>query len=62
MIILPEKVYWTYDEQEAKAFKRYLEEQGETVRLEPIAEEFRKIDDDRPVKTKWYIKVGKALY
>ena len=56
------KVYWTYDEQEAKEFKRYLETTtGQKVTLTPIAEEFRRFGDDRPVKVKWYVKVGEII-
>lgn len=50
------KNYFTYDRQEAEDFKKYLEAQGRKVRIVPIAEEFRKISDTRPVKTKYYIQ------
>lgn len=50
------KDYFTYDRQEAEDFKKYLEAQGRKVRIAPIAEDFRKIGDTRPVKTKYYIK------
>ena len=56
------KAYWTYDEQQAIAFKHYLEETtGQKVTVTPVAEEFRKVGDDRPVKVKWYVKVGELL-
>lgn len=50
------KNYFTYDRQEAEDFKQYLEAQGRKVRIVPIAEDFRKIGDNRPVKTKYYIQ------
>lgn len=50
------KNYFTYDRQEAENFKKYLEAQGRKVKIIPIAEDFRKIGDNRPAKTKYYIQ------
>lgn len=49
-------LYYTYDEQEAQELKQYFEKQGYNVVIIPIADEFRKFGDPRPVKVKYFIR------
>lgn len=50
-------LYYTYDEQEAQKMKQYFEKRGYNVIIIPIADEFRKFGDPRPVKTKYFIRI-----
>ena len=52
------KILYTYNKNEADKIAKYFENKGETVSILPIAEEFRKVGDARPVKIKYYIKIG----
>ena len=50
----------TYDKEEAEAFAEYMRNKGASIKIVPIAEEFRRYDDPRPVKTKYYIQILQA--
>ena len=47
---------YTYNKQEFEDIKKFFEAQGVKVCIVPIADEFRKVGDTRPVKTKYYIQ------
>lgn len=51
------KTWYIYDEQEARALAEHLKSQGASVDLIPIADEFRRFGDTRPVKVKWLVVV-----
>ena len=50
----------TYDKAEAEAFAEYMRSKGASIKIVPIAEEFRRYDDPRPVKIKYYIQILQA--